>query len=210
MTDTAQAIEDGNLPAALTQLDDALHALTNPQTEYHNNQPIHAPSLYMQLWDAIQGEQATGHGVPRSMPPIWCDAADLLNEIDTAASAWQPQPDGIPPTVGRLKALRNRPWRPQDTHSINQITNALTSWAARITALLNPEHIKHVSAPCPSCGATTVYRKDSAGETVRQPALQIVTETGCTCQKCHAHWGPERYLFLCKLLDMPLPEGVLE
>lgn len=173
MTAPQPTTEDGNLPEALTDFDDALTALTDRQTIWHNNEPIHAPSLYMQLWDAIQGEQATGGGVARSMPPIWCDATDLLHEIDTAATAWQPQPDGIPPTIGRLKALRNRPWRPQDTRQITQITNALKSWTTRITQLLNPEHIKHVSAPCPACGKQTVYRKDSAGELVRQPALQI-------------------------------------
>jgi hypothetical protein len=62
----------------------------------------------------------------------------------------------------------------------------------------------------PACGATTVYRKDSTGELVRQPALQIVAEHGCTCQACRYTWAPSHYLLLCKVLGFELPAGVLE
>ncbi len=37
------------------------------------------------------------------------------------------------------------------------------------------------------CGASTVYRKDSARERVRVPALHLVADQGCTCQACLAH-----------------------
>jgi hypothetical protein len=40
-----------------------------------------------------------------------------------------------------------------------------------------------------------VYRKDSAGETVRQPALQITT-LGCRCMACRHSWSPELHLHL--------------
>ena len=38
--------------------------------------------------------------------------------------------------------------------------------------------------------ATHVYRRDAAGEMVRMPALQIVADTGCTCQACKHTWLP--------------------
>jgi hypothetical protein len=208
---TARRRPDGNLPAALHDFDNALQDLTQPQSQYINHKLVHAPSLYLQLVDSVRGEQGTHNsGVPRSMPPFWCDALDLLNEIDTAASAWQPQPNGIPPTIGRLTALRARSWRPQDTHAITQIVGALTNWTERIQALLDPEHIKHIDAKCPACGTKTIYRNDSTGERIRQPALQLITDLGCTCNACGAFWAPPYYMHLCRLLDFALPAGVLE
>lgn len=209
---------DGNLPAALRDFDDALHTIAEPQHRYSHGLRATIPSLYIQLADSICGQQGTyNSAIPRSIPPLWCDAVDLLNEIDTAVKAWQPEhgyrmirPLPAPATIMRLIILRARPWRPQDVHSINQITNNLENWSDRITNLLDPEHIKYVSAPCPACNKTTVYRNDSTGERVRQPALQIITNQGCTCQACSACWGPQLYMHLCRLLGFALPAGVLE
>jgi len=68
----------------------------------------------------------------------------------------------------------------------------------------------YVTAPRPACGATTVFCRDSAGELVRQPALQIVAEHGCTCQACNYCWAPAHYLYLARVLGYELPPGVLE
>jgi hypothetical protein len=106
--------------------------------------------------------------------------------------------------------LAARPWRPQDTRSVEQIPGNVESWAVQIGALLDPQHVKHFSAACPACGATTVYRRDSAGERVRMPALQIVAETGCTCQACRHTWLPHHYLLLCTVLGFGPPAGILE
>jgi hypothetical protein len=54
-----------------------------------------------------------------------------------------------------------------------------------------------------------VYRRDSAGELVRQPALQIVAEQGCTCQACRHCCTPDLYLHLCRVLGFDLPDGVI-
>lgn len=64
-----------------------------------------------------------------------------------------------------------------------------------------------MSAPCPSCGRRWYYRRRD-NENIRQPALQLVIETGCTCQACGAFWPPERFLFLVRLLGFDLPAGV--
>lgn len=215
---TAAVNSEGQLPLAVRELRHALHGLVDPVTRMQfTGKPLTAPSLYLQLWDAVRGEQSQtgGGGGGKSRPPFWTDAFVLLQDIDTAAEAWQPAYTGVPPTVGRLRTLvdegkTGNGWRPQDVHGITQITSSLRHWAKRITELLDPESVKYVSAPCPSCEATHVYRKDSAGETVRQPALQLVAGKGCTCLKCHAHWTPDLYLHLVRVLGFDMPEGILE
>ena len=44
---------------------------------------------------------------------------------------------------------------------------------------------------------------------VRMPALQIVADTGCTCQACRHTWLPQHYLLLSKVLGFEAPEGVV-
>lgn len=211
--------EDGNLPAARQDLKHAIHQLTQPIPALINNKLHHAPALYMQLRDAIRGEQGTGYnGAPQSQPPLWVEAIDLLNEIDTAVEIWQPQPAGVPPTIGRLNALNTKTWRPQDVRNIQQITTACQQWAAKIENTLNPGHVKHFRAPdgdgyapCPQCGKATTYRTDPAdGEPKRVPTLQWVAETGTTCIVCRSSWDPFHTLWLGRVLGFELPEGVLE
>jgi hypothetical protein len=148
--------------------------------------------------------------------PGWLDAFQLRDEIDQALAIWQPAYTGVPPTIGRLKCLQARPWRPQDTHQISQITTAILEWTADIDALLDPEPVVFLMAPhssepaaCTNCGTRRVYRIDSAGERVRQPALKV-TKDGCRCQNCHASWEPGQLRLLAAALGYPLPAGVLE
>ena len=96
------------------------------------------------------------------MPPVWVEAMDLRVEIDDAVRAWQP--DGAS-TPDRLRGLAARRWRPQDTRSVEQIAANLESWAAPIKALLSPQHVKHVSSPCPAarlCRSPRRGRRDGA------------------------------------------------
>jgi hypothetical protein len=180
--------EDGNLPAALNHLDDALADLFEPRT-------VHTDSPYQQLTQAIPGTQGNSRHIPGSSPPLNLDAVDLKNDIDTALHIWQ---------------LSKRRWRPQDTTTIDGYTADIHTWCKRIDALLNPVHTKEISAPCPHCEHTHVYRYNSSGEHVRQAALQIITSIGCTCLHCHATWTPDRYLLLCRVLGFDVPTGVLE
>lgn len=240
MTSPAQA-GDGNLPAAREHLHNAIAALIDPVPalagqpdcpDCHNQNcepdctehrcPGHTTftdSLYIQLYDAVPGEQGTGHGTARSLPALWLDAAKTLSEIDAATRKWVPWYEHCrqcqhcaqkPPTVARLEILRDRRWRPQDCAEIRSKTADLERWVIDIETLLTPQHVKHVAAACPACGHKTAQRRDSAGELVRVPALQIVTDTGCTCIVCKATWGPQLYLHLCRVLGFPLPAGVLE
>lgn len=196
-----QPIEDGALQPALRALETAVDALTAPQSKYLENRLVYAPSKYMQLRDAVVGEQmhTGGGGGSKSRPPLWTDAFDLLREVDDAVECWQPAFNSVPPTVGRLHHIVARPWRPQDCHSIEQITTAAQAWCMQIDELLNPKSRWTLPYPCPNCQATTVYRRDSGGENVRSNALQISPE-GCMCAQCKAHWPPGKFLFLGRLL----------
>lgn len=210
--------EDGNLPEARRELGNAISTLIDPKPHHDNETDTTrwVESLYIQLIEEVPGQQGTGHGVPRSIPPLCLDAADLLNEIDTAVACWEPRPqldasnDNPPPiTVIRLTTIEKRRWRPQDVNGINQIISNINSWVASIKQLLTPQRHWTLPNPCPACDTAVVYRKDSAGELVRQPALQI-GPNGCECQRCHNKWAPEYFSHLARTLGYQLPPGVLE
>lgn len=204
--DTARNPE-GDLTAALRGLYDAIDALVEPRIEWTGDRIISGPSPYKQLQSVVAGMQGTGNGhASRSMPPVWVDAVDILNAIDVALDAWrlpelpQPQPEYVPGAPHRLRELAKRPWRPQDTKRVENLTSALAGWATEIDQKLNPPRRLHIAAPCPACGATAVKRRDSAGEDVNVPALQL-DDDGCTCQECRTHWPPERYRLLARVLE---------
>lgn len=203
--------EDGNLPAALRLLADAIHRLCGPQSRFLEGKLLYSDSRYLQLQDSIHGEQvnAGGGGGSKSQPPCWLDGVQLLDEIDTSVAIWQPAFTGVPPTVGRLRWIEQRSWRPQDCKQIEQITGAVAEWAAEIDALLDPPQRWTLPDPCPSCGAKTAYRRDSGGERVRGPALQIDPQS-CRCNACGASWGQDRFQWLGRLLGREKPAGVIE
>lgn len=221
---------EADLPGARRELRTAISNLIDHTTTHIERDPTDNPdsrastttvwgdSLYQQLHDVVPGAQGTQLGATaRSMPPMWVDASDLLREIDTAVAVWQHDPgifDGnltttpTPETVRRLTILRDQQWRPQDVHGIEQMTRILTAWAAEIRELLDPTPHLTLPNPCPACGTSVVYRQDSAGETVRQPALRIGTH-GCECQKCRTTWDPSHFVHLSRVLGYEL-DGVLE
>lgn len=209
---------DGSLPESFRRLDKAVGALIDARDEYINGRTAAIPSLYIQLYDAVPGEQGNGHAPARSMPPLWIDASHLLGQIDAAIRKWQPaytKPAQriahlLPPTMSRLRELLQRSWRPQDTHLMDDMSAQLEGWVIDIDMLLTPQHVKSVSEPCPSCGHKTAYRKDSAGETVRVSALQLNPAEGCMCIVCKAFWPPAHFGLLAKVLGCPTPEGVIE
>lgn len=200
-------MSDGNIQAARTRLGRAVQRLTGPQSRVIDDITRHAPSLYVQLTHDLAGTQGDNRTPAKSLPPVWIDAMELINVIDTETRSWVARPGNTP---HRLQLLAFATFRPQDTDRVNMIATRVDGWCEKIISLLDPESVKHISAPCPSCGRAKVFRRDSAGEMVQQPALKVVTNIGCSCQHCQAHWAPDKYLFLCKLLGFELPEGVLE
>lgn len=202
-------MSDGNITAARTKLTDAITKLCAPRTCIHYNATLSAPSLYDMLTSNMSARQGDTRTPAQSLPPLWVDALQLRTEIDTQARKWVKRPGDVG-TPSRLSALVEQPWRPQDTDQVTGMARQIRSWCESIINLFDPEHRKYISAACPSCGKATVYKRDTAGETVRQPALVVITNIGATCQHCDAHWSPDRYLFLCRLLGFELPAGVLE
>lgn len=211
----AHARPDGDLPAARRRLDYAVIELTRARSDGFGHS---SSCLYLMLADALEGEQGGGYnGAPQSQPCMWIDAADLLREIDMAVECWSPQPSGVPVTIGRLRSLQARSWKPQETRNVHQIAEACELWAKQILTLLNPGSVKHFRAPdregfapCPQCGKATTYRTDSDGDPKRVPVLQWTAEVGTQCIVCKAHWAPQMTLFVSQLLGFELPAGVLE
>lgn len=206
---SVQTVEgDVSVGAAVDQLHAAVADLVDPIKALVHGTVRVAPSWYDQLVAEVavssgRDKIRRSHAGWRSI--VWLDAMLLADEIDTAVAAWQPQGGGTP---DRLRLLASRRWRPQDVKGIEQITEAVKAWRLSVVGLLEPERVKTISAPCPACGSRWVYRRQD-GETVRQPALQLVAEKGCVCQSCRTSWAPELYLHLCRLLGFDLPAGVL-
>lgn len=208
---------DGSLPEAKRRLEDAVAGLCDPVSQVVDGQLLWCDSWYCQLREALPGEQGSGYsGIARSLPPCWIDAMELAAEIDTAVAIWEARPqidvsdDDLPPmTVLRLQAIERRGWRPQDTKSMDQISGIVEAWAGAIKALLSPVPKWSLPNPCPACNTAVVYRKDSAGDVVRQPALQI-GPNGCECMRCHHIWAPTHFQHLASVLGYELPAGVLE
>jgi hypothetical protein len=200
-------MSDGNIGAARTKLDRAFRRLFDKRVAVYHDRTLYAPSLYDQLRSDLAGTQGDTRTPAKSLPPIWIDASMLLTTVDSQVHTWFPKPGS---TLARMGSLVANSWRPQDTAKVTDMARTVDGWAESIIHLLDPLAVKHITAPCPSCGREFVHRKDSAGDTVRQPALKVMTNIGCTCQHCGAHWTPDRYLFLCRLLGFELPAGVLE
>ena len=198
---------DGNITAAARKLNLAVDRLCKPRMAVYHDQIRYALSLYRQLQEDLPGKKGDSRTPAKSLPPLWIDAAQLRIDMDSQTRSWCPKEQGIPQRLGNLSA---KTWRPQDTDLVTEMARMVDMWCETILHLLDPESVKHISAPCPSCGRAFIYRRDSAGESVRQPALKVVTNVGASCQHCDAHWAPDRYMFLCRLLGFDLPEGVLE
>ena len=217
VTEHEQAAKDGNIQAARTRLVDAINALIDPVPtglwrDSTGPEVRMLDSLYTQLRDSTGGQNVSEKGDSRqARMPIWADAVDLLREIDVTAAVWSRiQRPGPATTVARLEAIANSTWRPQDTDRISRWASDARGWADRIKRLLDPESVKTISAPCPACNQKTVYRRDSTGDMVRQPALQLVASRGCVCLACHTSWSPDLYLHLVNVLGFEKPNGVLE
>jgi len=196
-----------SLPAAKAHLDKAITQLFDPIYTTINGRQHEANSLYTQLVDAKAGQTGERCGGTAGMP-LWPDAADLQIRIDTQLHEWN-QGRGFN-TSDRVYLLEVRAWKIEDVDLIETIATRMDEWANAIDNLLNPKPHWSVPAACPQCNYRWVYRH-SAGEQVRQPALQITTD-GCQCQnhQCKASWGPEKFQFLANLLGFEKPEGILE
>lgn len=176
---------------------------TNHPPNCHCNGTTQAsqPSLYTQIRDDIQGLTGNSQrGKSESRPPLWIDGIDWLNRTDTTIETWTPHLTGG--TVTRLDELtRTNTFGPDDTPWLTQATHTLKRLINDGETLLQNEEVRRfdVVAPCPQCGTTTVHRKDTGGDYVRQTALQL-TIHGCTCIACGTRWDRDHLNFLAEVI----------
>lgn len=201
------------LAAAINNLRTAVARLTEPTDSYLNNTYTKIPGLYHQLNDALNSHVTnSGRGVAKSFPPVWDEANEQKNNIDLMVGVWPTGTAGN--TTTGLRALAAKHWTVHQTRQVRRLAGIINAWADDIEKLLDQrhEHVKYLDVACPACGATTVQRRDSAGELVRSPALQLIAEKGCTCQneECGHYWAPENYLDLIDQLGFDRPAGVLQ
>jgi hypothetical protein len=222
---------DGSLPEARRHLDYAIHALIEPQPHTLHRDDGTTPITWIdpiidQLYDAVAGQSGERSGQHSTMP-VWADVMILLTDIEKDCAKWSPewpQPDvgsdhPTPPTIARLQELQARKWRVEDTAYINTIRSTIEAHTQKAKELLIGQRIRYIYEPdsgnlvaCPSCGRSYVHRRDNSGQIVRQPALQISPEgtTHCVNRECEAQWGPEKMLFLGRLLGFEKPSYLLE
>jgi len=196
-----------NLPGAKAHLDKAIGQLFDPIQAHINGRYVEAPSLYQQLVESKAGQTGERCGGNAGMP-LWPDALDLATRIDTRLHELN-QGRGHD-TYDRAYLLDVRTWKVEDTELVESLAVEMESWATAITNLINPQPKWSIPAPCPQCQHRWIHRP-SAGEQIRQPALQLTPE-GCQCMnhQCRAKWGPGQLEHLALVLGYEKPDGVLE
>lgn len=206
------------LPFVINKFRDAVHALVGTRSGVIDTDTgqrrVVGDSLYQTMRDSVAGlvRDTTGSKGWRSTPPLWLDAEQWIDDVDREVRTWHH--DGTGPdhaTVNRLHALAELGWRPQDAQWLKDATRFLWSWVAKADNLLDGDtkHTWSLVAACPACGTATRRVRDSAGDWVRQAALQV-DSTGCVCAECETRWSPEHFALLASALGCELPEGVLE
>ena len=192
-------LRDGNILAARTKLENAINRLTRKRPAIYHDTTVYVPDLYTSLRNDLAGTpNNTTKTQAKSQPPLWIDNLQLLKTIDNQTHQWMPVPGTTPQ---RLQLLAAKTWRPQDTQHVTRTATTINTWSDNIINLLDPQPTKTIDAPCPSCNQRWV-RRNSAGEIVRKPALQIVLSKGCTCLACDETWAPDRYRHLANQLGI--------
>ena len=202
MTDTF--LDDQQLPAAVQDLDDAVYQLTKTQITSVQGRVFTAPSLWVQMQQAVHGTQngAGGKTVFRSSSPAWLEGIDWCRRVDTKVREWLPHHDGHTLTV--MTALPEQKWPPHMTTDVSKMAKTINAWTRQAEALLSGEGEMEVKNACPECGERYIYRpgpESDKGEptTIRTPAL-VVNSRGARCRWCSTEWGPELLEWLARLV----------
>lgn len=192
---------------ATNELQAIVHRLMGPTTSYINNTYLEIPGLYMQLHVALDSCRSNAaSSAARSRPPMWIEAADVKLSIDTFIDSLRFGCGGG--TLTQLTTLGQRTWTVDDIGELRWITGKLRRYGEDIERLLNAEHVKELTVPCPACGTEYVERRDGSGDLVYSYALQASAEHGCTCQACGYYWAPNQLMELATDAGLPMPEGV--
>lgn len=186
---------------------DAVAALTTEHTELIDGRPVTADPLLLQLAQARYasiGAGGTRGGGEGSM--LNYAAYELWEEIDGRVRATlddygQPHKGELAPLLPRLVETikaEHAGKRIDDAYA-DELYGYLSKWVRKIRDLIDPPHVKEITAPCPACGeryettSTTVGRPGServivtAQAAVRIP-IRLGHEITAECHCCGSLW----------------------
>ena len=197
-------LDEQQLPDVVQDLDDAVYQLTKIQTTRVQGRAFTAPSLWVQMQQAVHGTQ-TGPGNKttfRSTSPAWLEGIDWCRRVETKVREWLPNHEGH--TLTLLTVLPEQKWPPHMVNEVSKIAKTVHAWARQAEALLSGEGEMEVKNSCPECGERYMYRpgpESDKGEptTIRTPAL-VVSSRGARCRWCGTEWGPEMLEWLARLV----------
>lgn len=196
-----------DLLLATNALQEAIHKLTEPTPSYVNNVYLEIPGLYAQLWQAMSTyRNEAASSTARSRPPVLIEGLEVKRRLDIFIDSLPCGCAGT--TYNQLAALASRGWEVEDIRQIQWITRKLGRFAEDIERLINQDHVKEITVPCPACGVEYVERLDGGNNIVYSYALQASAEYGCTCQNCGYHWAPNQLMQLATDANLPAPQGV--
>ncbi len=205
------------LAGALDQFRNTVHELVGTRSGTISTDDGHkravGDSLYQLMKDSITGviRESEGSSEKRSTPPLWLDCSSWIDSVDREVRSWGFSGEGPSEhaTVNRLFAMADAGWRPDDVTVLNNATRIITKWIVKAENLLDGERRFTIAASCPACNESTIRKRDSAGEWVRQPALQVNAQ-GAHCVACQTYWAPEYFDLLASAIGCEKPAGVLE
>lgn len=167
-----------------------------------------AASLLDQLAAATKhGSTRNGAGRGSASAPVAVEVVDLLRRIRAEAAAlWQTYGEGDPTQIPRELTQRVRELTAGACLRVNlddltHVHRHVSDWITAIRGILDPPRRLHLVAACPACDVRIVHRTDpTTGERVRQPALCVDTDTGCTCLSCGEQWPTDHLEHLAQVI----------
>lgn len=158
------------------------------------------PPLLDQVAAEIAQQSAASAGFnPRSRPPLWLDATQLLAEVDREIHGHHG-----PTRAERVRTWCNHVASHANPGTIIDAADSARGWVTGCRNLLDPKpKLRLRGQGCPSCAAVKVWDRtdDGADEHHARPALEIdVTRGLCVCLSCEATWAPEVWEHLTTVL----------
>lgn len=198
----------------MTELDDAVHALTKPVTYHHEGHPPSVlPCLLDQLENAVYSSTSgKAGGGSKLRSPLDSDALYQAGIIRVAIQAWCRSVGIMRPPARLADALdawaANRPELANPAWAIRE----LDRWRQQITHKLNPMRPFQYAVPCPACESKTWV--DADGSTRRWPLLatydpeDMIGTATVECRSCLLTWEGEGIGELIKEVEEKLLQDV--
>lgn len=196
---TPDEIAKQDLADVVQRLQVVADALVGREVAYLDGTTLTYLSLYEELCELSSGGGGNGESYAatfeRGQAPMWITGWALVYEIDTAVALWTDAGN----TVDGIRQLTERHWTTDQLRQLTELTDNIVKWVGAAERLINPRTVQ-VRRPCPVCAARYTYTKDTHGDHVRTPALQLDAE-GVRCLSCRASWGLDQAEFLQRLME---------